>query len=64
MLHETRLARLEDEDNQVQVEDKKEENAEEEEAAQAHEEIRAIWKSGQVTYWSETRRRSIISAGC
>ena len=57
MLHETRLARLEDEDNQVQVEDKKEENAEEEEAAQAHEEIRAIWKPGQATYWLGAKRK-------
>lgn len=33
MLHETRLAGLENEDNQVQMEDQKEENAEEKEAA-------------------------------
>jgi hypothetical protein len=60
MLHETRLTGLEDEDNQVQMEDQKEENAEEKEAAQTHEEVISVtlvsqvflgemkWKSGQV----------------
>ena len=39
MPHETQLASVEQEDNQVQMEDKKEEDAQEKEAARAHEEV-------------------------
>ena len=44
MLHETRLTGLENENNQVQMEDQKEENAKEKEAEKTTEEISLLRK--------------------